>query len=198
MHHDERKQLEARLRGRAEQGDLEGLATEAVEAYGPELLGYLVATCKDRSVADEVFSMTCEDLWKGIEAFRWESSLRTWLYVLARHAHARYRRSPHERRRATLGALHDVEERVRTNTRPWLKTTIKDRLAELRRELSDAERELLVLRIDRRMSWADIARVLGEDDERAVPRVRKRFSLLKNRLHARAREAGRLDPGSET
>ncbi len=186
--------LEAEIHAAAAAGDLTGAATRALEGYGGELLGYLVAACGDASVAEEVFSMASEDLWKGLPTFRFESSVRTWLYVLARHAHARYRRSPHEKRRKELSAISDVAMQVRTATRPWLKTEVKDRFTALRDELAPEERELLILRIDRKMAWADIARVLGEEDERAVPRVRKRFSLLKQRLHDRAREVGLIEP----
>ncbi|MCB9593261.1 MAG: sigma-70 family RNA polymerase sigma factor [Sandaracinaceae bacterium] len=185
--------LEAGIRERATAGDLHGAATSALEGYGSEILGYLVATCGDASVAEEVFSTMSEDLWKALPAFRWESSMRTWLYVLARNAHARYRRTPHEKRRANLSALGEVEAAIRTRTRPWLRTEVKDRFTALRDELDEGERSLLVLRVDRRMPWADIAQVLGEDDANAVPRIRKRFSLLKAKLHERARAAGLID-----
>ncbi len=186
--------LEAAIRERAAAGDAKGAATRALEGYGGELLGYLVAACGDASVADEVFAMACEDLWRGLPSFRFESSMRTWLYVLARHAHARYRRSPHERRRRELSEISEVALEVRTATRPWLKTAVKDRFTALRDELPEEDRELLILRVDRQMAWEDVARVLGEgEDPRAVARVRKRFSLLKQRLHERAREAGLID-----
>ena len=86
-----------------------------------------------------------------------------------------------------------MEAQIRSRTRPWLRTEVKDRFTALRDELDEPERSLLVLRVDRRMSWAEIAKVLGEDDERAVPRIRKRFSLLKAKLHERAQEAGLLE-----
>lgn len=180
--------LEAKIRERASAADLRGAATIALEAYGPELLGYLVATCRDRAVAEEVFAMTCEDLWRGLPGFRWHCAMRTWLYVLARHAYARARRSPHDRPRIALSELGDVEARVRTATQPWLRTEVKDRFQALRDELDDDERALLVLRVDRRMSWAEIAEVLGEEGQGADARLRKRFSLLKAKLHARAGE----------
>ncbi len=182
--------LEAKIRERAGAGDLRGAATVALEGYGSELLGYLVTTAGDSSVAEEVFSMLSEDLWRGLPSFRWESSIRTWLYALARNAHHRYRRSPHERRREPLSEMGEVEARVRTRTRPWLRTEVKDRFAALRDTLSPEERELLVLRIDRRMSWADIAVVLAESDHAAVARIRKRFSNLKKKLHAAAHDVG--------
>jgi len=182
--------LEAEIKARFDERDLRGAATLALEGYGSELLGYLVTTAGDPSAAEEVFSMLSEDLWKGLPTFRFQSSMRTWLYVLARHAHARYQRSPHERRQRPLSEMSEVEMRVRTQTRPWLLTEVKDRFSALRDMLSPSERELLVLRIDRRMPWTDIAEVLDEHDDKAVPRLRKRFSNLKKKLHDAAREAG--------
>ena len=65
-------------------------------------------------------------------------------------------------------------------------------------ELSEEERELLVLRIDRKMEWRDIAQVLyGEEDQpgKRVAMLRKRFSRLTVKLRKRARESGLLDKG---
>lgn len=189
------EELEPKIRARAEADDLRGAATLALEGYGPEILGWLVATTRSHEVAEEVFSMLSEDLWKGLPSFRWDASMRTWLYVLARHAHARYRRSGFEKRRRPLSELSDVEAAVRSKTRPWLRTDVKDRFRALRDELSEDDRSLLVLRVDRRMAWADVTRVIGEEgeDKKAIARVRKRFSLLKERLHRRAQEEGLLD-----
>ena len=128
--------------------------------------------------------------------------MRTWLYTLARHARARLERSPHRRaaRRASTSALSDAEAEVRSRTRPWLRTEVKDRFSALRDELPEDDRSLLVLRVDRRMGWDDIARVLGGDESaddegrrRVAARLRKRYSLLKERLRRRALEAGLLD-----
>ena len=47
------------------------------------VLGYLIATLDDRDDAAEVFSVLSEDLWRGIAAFGWRSSFRTWMYTLA-------------------------------------------------------------------------------------------------------------------
>jgi RNA polymerase sigma-70 factor (ECF subfamily) len=153
-----------------------------------------------RQQPEEIFSDLCEDLWRGLETFAWRSSLRTWLYVLARHATARYLRAPHRRPERNLGTreLGHVAHQVRSQTRAHLKTEAKDAFAALRADLSHDDQTLLILRIDRRMSWHDIAVVLSGPDasdvdlKRETARLRKRFQLLKNDLRRRVRAAGLL------
>jgi RNA polymerase sigma-70 factor (ECF subfamily) len=190
--------LEERILGFRERGDLDGAATCALEGYGSELFGFLVALLRREEDASEVFSQTCEDLWVGLARFECRSSMRTWLYALARHAAARFRRSPHRRpgRHVGLSGLRDVAECVRTATLRHMQTDVKDRFAALRDSLPDDDRTVLVLRLDRGMGWSEIARVFRPGDEsdeglaREAARLRKRFQLLKVDIRARARRAG--------
>ena len=126
-------------------------------------------------------------------------SVRTWLYVLARHAAARFRRSPWNRRTGD-SHLEAVVDLVRTRTQPWLRTDVKDRFRALRDSLDPDDRSLLVLRVDRGLSWEEVARVtlsLEAPDAdvlgRETDRLRKRYQLLKDDLRKRAREAGLVD-----
>lgn len=192
------EELGALLRERS----LERAATRAIEIYGAELYGFLVHLLGDESAADEVWAQTVEDLWRGLPTFSARCSVRTWLYVLARHAAARYRRTPFHRaaRRAGDSKLDGLVDRARSRTQPWQRTEIKDRLRDLRESLDDEARCLLALRLDRGMSWQEIARVtLGVEapEPRALAResdrLRKRFQLLKEDLRARARASGLLD-----
>ena len=48
-----------------------------------------------------MFSEFAEDFWRGLEGFRWRTSLRSWGYTLARNAANRYQRS-RRRREARL------------------------------------------------------------------------------------------------
>ncbi len=180
-------------------GEHERAATRALEEYGPELYGFLVNHFGGEADAAEVFSQLGEDLWKGLPAFGFRCSVRTWLYVLARHASSRFRRSPWNRRGRRTGdsQLDGVIERVHTRTQPWLRTDIKDRWQVLRESLDPDDRSLLVLRIDRDLSWDDVARVTLEADDaddaalaKEAARLRKRFQLLKVELRDRARAAG--------
>jgi RNA polymerase sigma-70 factor, ECF subfamily len=177
---------------------LDAAAKRALESYGSELYGFLVSYLGNESDAAEVFSQVGEDLWRGLPKFALGCSMRTWLYVLARNASARFRRSPWNRR---TGESHidALIELARTRTQPWMRTEVKDRFRALRDALDPDDRSLLVLRVDRKLSWEEIARVtLGIEAPdtvaltRETVRLRKRYQLLKDDLRRRAADAGLL------
>jgi RNA polymerase sigma-70 factor (ECF subfamily) len=189
----------ARLRA---DGKLKEVASLAIENYGPEVLNFLEAMLRDHADAGDAFAQACEDLWKGLPRFEGRSSMKTWFYTLARHAASRLRRSSHQRRLATLSEISDVAERVRSRTRPHLRTEVKHGFAAIRAALDDDDRMLLVLRVDRAMSWNDVARVMANDDDgdsddavaRVAARLRKRFQTVKDTIRARAVQSGLIPP----
>jgi len=199
---ERRAEIEAKVRAACNAARLHDAATLAIESYGPEILGYLVAVTRSESDASEAFAMFSEDLWRGLEKFRWESSLRTWSYTVARNAMHRMMRDPHRRadRRVPLSQSPEAQNvalRVRTRTLPYLRTEVKDRVAELRRELDPEDQTLFILRLNRKMSWNEIASIVGGDrvlDEaerkREAARLRKRFERAKEILRDKARERG--------
>jgi RNA polymerase sigma-70 factor (ECF subfamily) len=167
-------------------------ATAAIGGYGEEILGYLVAMARDQTLAADAFSTFAEDLWKGLAKFRWESTLRTWAYVLARSALARVRSDPHRRRAVPLddADVEAIAASVRSRTATFLRTETRDKIARLRATLDPDDQTLLILRINRGLAWRDVARVLADDssiplDKRASA-LRKRFERLKVELKARA------------
>lgn len=193
----DRSELEADIRQKCSSGDLSAAASLAIEGFGPEVLGFLVATLNNDEDASEVFSILAEDLWNGIGGFEWRSSFRTWLYQLARNAAFRYRRSPAGRRghNLSLSRAGEIADQVRSHTAPHLRTELKDKLAEARASLDPDDRMLLVLRVDRGLSWNEIARVFDEASDLATSaaRMRKRFQLIKDELRRRAKREGWLD-----
>ena len=188
---------ETSIRAQLEGGDLRGAATETITVYGPELYGFLRGTARNDDLADEAFAQVGEDLWRGLARFRWDSSLRSWCYALARNSLHRLRRDP-RRSPARHVDLSDADisaiaERVRTVTAAFAKSEVKDELAVLRGQLDPDDRELLLLRLDRQMSWKEIARIFGDDDitTRAAA-LRKRFERAKERLRVLALDHGLL------
>ena len=205
-----RTAAENEVRTRLEADDLQGAATIALETYGPELYGFLHALARDDDLAAEAFSTFSEDLWRGLGKFRWESSLRTWSYALARNALWRLRRDPRRRAEHNIpigdqsSNLAQLAVQVRTTTLPFLRTEVKDELAKLRDELDPDDHALLILRIDRRLSWRDIARALpgeGGDAEADVDKraatLRKRFERAKSLLRDLANLRGIIPPSDE-
>jgi len=195
--------LEGRLRAHADRLDHTATATLALESYGPEILGYLVAAARDEVEGREVFGEFSADLWHGLPKFRWECSMRTWAYAVARHSLYRHQRA------ARIRAAHHVAlpdspsvlqaiELVRSRTPLFRRTEARDAVARLRDRLEPDEQLLLVLRVDRQMEWRDVARILaGPDDpgQAAVAeeaaKLRKRYERIKKKLrHALAETTG--------
>lgn len=201
----ERQALETRIRELHAAADYTTAATLTLQQLGPEILGYLAAIARDQDAADEAFSIFCESLWKGMAGFRGEASMRTWAYTLARHALGRLGRDPHRARArrvplSDVPELEQVAEHVRSTTRSYLRTPVKDRVAQLRAELDPADQTLFVLRISRGMSWADIARVMCDEPDPAPEqvkrdawRLRKRFERTKQAIADRVRAEGVAD-----
>ena len=172
-------------------------ATLALDHYGPELYGFLVHLMTDEHAAAEVYAQASEDLWRGLAGFASQCSVRTWMYVLARHAASRYWRSPWNRCGRGDSVLDELVATARSRTAPWLRTEVKDKWRAVRETLEPDDRTLLVLRVDRGLEWNDVARVtLDSDDpssaevQREAARLRKRFQLLKDELRAKAIAAG--------
>lgn len=201
----ERSICEVEIRRHHAVGAHNRTAELAIRAYGPEIRGWLVGVTRDRAAATEIYSLVCEDIWKGLPGFRWESSFRTWAYRVARNAWFRYLRSV-ERARETETQLDDVvagglPQADRSRTHPWLRTEVREGLARLRGQLTPADRMLLTLRVERRMAWEDIARVVASDGEALTPEavrrraaaLRQQFKRLKARLHALAVDEGLLE-----
>lgn len=187
--------LETDIARLLEAGDLPSAAAAIMRGYGPAILGYLAALARDEDRADDVFSQFSEDLWRGLPGFRRDSSVRTWVYKLAWHAWLRQERDAFRRhgRPFVSEEMSRLAAAVRSTTALHLKSEAKDAVARLREQLTPSDQTLLVLRIDRGLSWSEVASVMSTPDERLdSPTVAKRFQRVKDRLRRLAEEAGLL------
>jgi RNA polymerase sigma-70 factor, ECF subfamily len=206
-----RDDLEVEAKILCEREDFEGAATLALKGYGAEIYTFLGARHRDRDEADDAFAHFAEALWKSLPGFAWMSSLRTFAYAVARRTSLYHSREEH-RRRKKQAALDDgsvvsqLAAAIRSATAPILRTEVKSRFAELRATLSEEDQELLVLRVDRQLSWLELAEVLrgadeppleGEALKREAARLRKRFQLVKDGLRERARREGLIPEDDE-
>ena len=170
-------------------------ATLALRELGPEVLGFLSGVLGDAD-ADEVYSAWSERLWRSLKGFEGRCSLRTWMYVLARREISRFRKGArrHAEGRVPLSELADVLP-AHSRTRSTIATEKQRQLTALRDELPIEDRTLLILRVDRKLSFDEIALAFSDNPEafaevdrrREAARLRKRFQLVRQRLIARAR-----------
>lgn len=171
---------------------------EAIRAIGPDVLRYLRAVLRDEADAADAFSLFAEGVWKGLPSFRGESSLRTWALRLAVHSAGKIRNEAWKRRvrRFDSGEASALAEEVRTTSVMRVERQ-SDRLEKLRSALTPHDQALLVLRIDQKLSWTEIADVLsGAGKVVSVNTLCKRFERIKRRLAEMAKQQGLLEQSS--
>lgn len=165
--------------------------------HGSEIFGWMLASLPGEPEAADAFSLFSEDLWKSLSRYDGRCSMRTWCYMLARHAVSRVARAGRIAAPAGGAAvpLSQVEiSRIaaerRESTVEHLRTEVKDRVRALREQLDPDDQALLVLRVDKDLPWRDISLVfLGPDASDAEltkhsALMRKRFERLKSKLRA--------------
>lgn len=184
---------EARIREALARGDVDAASAEAIRGLGPEILGYLTRVLGAPDDAADAFSLFSERLWRGMRGYEGRASVRVWAYRVAWSAAMRVAGDGWRRRRERLRTSMASRIAAEVLTRTPLRGGAPDPLDALRGALRPEERSLLVLRVDRRLSWREIAEVMREDgvavDEAAL---RKRFERVKARLGELARAQGLL------
>ncbi len=180
--------IEAQIAILLQAGDWTGASTVALRGYGPPVLSYLRRRLRDDDLASDVFSRFCEKVWRSVADFRGESSFATWAYRLAWFAVREHRRA--ERRRREERLADDALAEVAGEGAPaGLAAEARDRWATLVDALEPFDRSLLRLRVERELSWKEVARILSAAGETVEePALRKRFERLRLRLYRLAGE----------
>ena len=197
-------EIESQIRVFFEDGNFDSAATLFIEHYGGEILGFLAGRLRNPSDAAEVFSIFAEEFWRGLQGFQWRTSMRSWAYTLARNAAYHYRRDPERRmiHHITLASKNSkfalAVTQIRAATKLHLRTETKNRMRDLYKKLPDDDQTLLFLRIDKQMSWQEIAAIVSgqgetmQEDEikQWSNRLRQRFHEVKQRLKNLAQSEG--------
>jgi RNA polymerase sigma-70 factor, ECF subfamily len=192
---------ESEVQGLCSQGRHREAAQIGLRRLGPEVFGFLAGVLRSDEDAGEIFSHFAERFWSSLPGFRWGCSLRTWAYVIARNESRRFQRkdASGRRRRASISEAEELAEVIRSETISLLQTERRSKLLELRDELEEEDRILLVLRLDRGLEWQDVARAMRSSTEedldpdelrREAARLRKRFQALRERLRSLATSRG--------
>jgi RNA polymerase sigma-70 factor (ECF subfamily) len=194
--------LDERLRVAWNAGDHLATATMWIEALGPEIRSFLGALPIPGVEPDDVFAHFCEQLWLSLPRLRWECSARTWSYLLARASWQRVLSRAKRQASTPLSEAPEVAqfvEAARTSTAAYRRTDVKSKFRELRNQLSDDDRIVLILRVDRGLDWNEAAQVMAGDAAmsaadltRASARLRKQFERIKLRIRALAEARGLL------
>jgi RNA polymerase sigma-70 factor (ECF subfamily) len=184
-------EVEAEAERAFTEGDLQLATTVLIRGHGPQVVGYLLGLLGNEQDASDAFAEFCADLWKTLGSFRRECSFQAWCFLVARHAAARLREKTEVQRKRTRPlTTEDISQlgghvfRSSTAGRERRLSEAELRLQQIRGTLREDEQTLLFLRVDRGLSWRDIARVLADRDGSppSEAALRKRFERLKQKL----------------
>lgn len=194
----ERKSKELEIKTNHESGDLHFAADKALKLYGSEISAWLIRRYENNDTAVEMYSEFSLYFWQWFPTFAWESSLRTWMYSIARsvcYSNLPRHHYPLSQVPKDISALI-VNQCERISTYKCFGA--EDACQKLSdRVLTKEDRDLLIWRIDRQMSWQDIARILSDapylDEEECrnkATALRVRFNRIKKKLRSAAEKEG--------
>jgi RNA polymerase sigma-70 factor, ECF subfamily len=188
--------LDAEVARLVARGATDEAATALIESLGPEILGYLRSVLRDDGEAGDAFSAFCERSWRGLTTFRGECSLRVWCYRIAWNAVLSLKKEAYRRHRERLATdmASQLAGRIFATTAVQREQE-SSALARLKAQLTPEEQTLLTLRVDRQLSWSEVADVLAADDgtRPGGDALRKRFERLKDKLVGAARDEGLVE-----
>jgi RNA polymerase sigma-70 factor (ECF subfamily) len=194
VRYDALVRVEAIVQSHLQKRDLPGAATAAIQELGPSVVRYLRTMLRgDDDVAD-TFSDWAEALWSGIGTFEGRSSFRTWAYRLAFTSamHVCDRAHRKRERRLATGEASVLAQEIRNTV--YSVERRRQRLDELRSELTTDEQTLLFLRVEQELPWEEVAAVMTTKDAPVDPATaRKRYERLKEKLRKLARERGLVE-----
>ena len=152
------------------EGDAAALAA-LYRRYGTRLFGFLQRYAGDRMVAEEILQDTLLAVWRSAHLYAGRSSVRTWLFGIARRqAHNRLRA-----RQPELVPLDAIADRADPSPGPaeWAVARAQSAaIAAAFDTLAGQHREVLALAFAGRLPHGEIAEILG------VP-----IGTVKSRLH---------------
>ena len=165
-------------------------------SFGPEIFGFLTALHPPPGDARLVFEKFSERLSRRLPTFDWTCSLRTWAYKQARQTSLDFRPGTEPTVELEGGVSRVIGQVLRATGVVHSPEVDSNRAA-----LTPDERVLILLRVDKKLTWDDLVVVLHDDvppDEQAraaaVATLKSQFRIAKDKLVAVAATMGIVRP----
>ncbi|OFW06583.1 MAG: hypothetical protein A3H96_13025 [Acidobacteria bacterium RIFCSPLOWO2_02_FULL_67_36] len=162
------------------------LYDEAVEAFGAAIERLARSYELDEHKRQDLLQNIHLNLWRSLDRFDGQCSLRTWVYRVAHNVAATHVMDERRRRSRPLVGLDDFEVRDAGIEPDADRGVLLSRLMELIERLRPLDRELVVLYLEG-LSAAEIAEVVGI----SAGNVATRMGRVKKLLSQYANEGGR-------
>ncbi len=162
-------------------------AERLLRELGDQVFGYLCALLKSEQLADDAWSQFSEEVFRGAPGIRDVEHERAWAFTVARHAALKQLRTARDAE-VPLEVRSDDPRLASPHSAPLFQPTVENALTRARAQLDPDDQTLLILRLERDLSWDEVAEVLsggplsGAEKTRAAAALRKRFERLKQTL----------------
>ena len=152
--------------------------------YGSAVYRYCRKMVGDEDLAEEIHQMTFVQAYEALPKFARRSSLRTWLFGIARHRCLDTAKMA-RRRRKRFGPLEGVPDLPEPGGSAEDRLTERSRagaVASCLRKLAPHIRDAVVLRFQQGLSYPEIARLSGEKAPTLQVRVARALPFLRRCL----------------
>ncbi len=179
--------VEAAALDALDRGDREAALGLLMDAYGSVLFRYCLHMLTDRQLAEDVHQTTFVQAFEGLARFGRGSTLRTWLFGIARHRCLDALKIS-RRRRARFHAVETLPEVPAGETGAERRLLAREAARALERcllRLAASTRAAVLLRYQAGLSYPEMALAGGERATTLQARVVRALPVLRRCLEAR-------------
>ena len=174
------RESERRLAAAAQSGDPAAFR-ELYEAYRERIWSLVVYSIGDPLQAQDLIQTIFFKAYRGLGSFRFQSSLFTWLYRIARNECRNFHRrrsAPHVPLDTILGSSDEMERDPLPDAAETRNILLRDAV----RQLPFKMREVVILKYVEGMSYEEMSRALGCAPGTVASRLNRALAELGDRL----------------
>ena len=151
---------------------------EIYKVYAKRIYTYLLSLAKDEYIAEELLQETFYSAIKNINKFRNESSIKTWLFTIAKNKWIDYCK---KNKKLLETPIYEKEQDILCSTSFEEDFLNKNELLDVCKQihkLDEKSKEVVYLRLFTNFSFKEIANIIGKTEEN----TRIIFFRAKNKL----------------
>ncbi|MEK8130917.1 RNA polymerase sigma factor [Paenibacillus filicis] len=167
--------------------DKNEILSELMLAYGSDVWNYAFFLTRSSSMADDISQDVFVKVYERIFSFRGEASVRTWLLTITRNTVRDHWRSAWFRRVVPFAAPRR-EGRVASAETQAIEFLEEQEVWQTVLALPPKLREVLLLHVHHRLSYAEIAALLGITEGTVKSRLSRARAKVSQQLAAEGRE----------
>ena len=125
------------------------------DIYAKEIYKFIMSIALNHEVAEDIMQSTFLSAIKSIHTFKGHSSVKTWLFGIAKNEYYTYlRKNPRNLKLEDINEIHYIQE----NNELYMSIMKKIK------ELKEPQKQIVILRIINDMSFAEIGEVVGKSE----------------------------------